>query len=433
MREFIKNALNKFTATTKPTTDNRIVTRIIEQSTNRARKDINTWRSALTMAENKQFPNRIKLYDLYEDIILDNHVRNIQKRLQRMIAKRKLVVLKDKQVNEELTKLFTGKWFQNFVKYCVDSRLYGHSLIEFDFRDNKLHADLIPRKHVLPEVGGYKINPYDTHYTVYRNDPFYARYTIEVGDATDLGDLCAAAPNILFKKNSTIAWSEYTEVFGAPVRIGKTNSKSPADMNRMEGFMIGMAKNSYAVIDSQEEIDFVESTKGDAYKVYDMLIERMNSELSKLFLGETLTTDVGKNGSKAQSQVHQDVSDDVETDLQNWFINIVNEDLVPVLLNFGIRLEGFEIQYVSDNQTDLETDKWLEEKFEIDPQFFGDKYNVPILGVKTLPTNPDESTEPEDKKKELEEVKTGIENLLKNPIIKMHAEIDELYHHSHTH
>lgn len=433
MREFIKKALNNLTASTKRTTDHRITTRIIEQSTNRARKDINTWRSAMTMAENKQFPNRIKLYDLYEDIILDNHVRNIQKRLQRMIAKRKLVVLKDKQVNEDLTKLFTGKWFQNFVKYCVDSKLYGHSLIEFDFIDGRLQANLIPRKHVLPEVGGYKVNPFDTHYTVYRNDPFYSRYTIEVGDHNDLGDLCAAAPNILFKKNSTIAWSEYTEVFGAPVRIGKTNSKSPADMNRMEGFMIGMAKNSYAVIDSQEEIDFVESTKGDAYKVYDMLIERMNSELSKLFLGETLTTDVGKNGSRAQSQVHQDVSDDVETDLQNWFLNIVNEDLVPVLLNFGIQLEGFEIQYVSDNQTDLETDKWLEEKFEIDPQFFGDKYNVPIKGLKAITTNPDEPVEPEDKKKELEEVKTGIENLLKNPIIKMHAEIDELYNHSHTH
>lgn len=164
-----------------------------------------------------------------------------------------------------------------------------------------------------------------------------------------------------------------------------------------------------------------------------MLIERMNSELSKLFLGETLTTDVGKNGSRAQSQVHQDVSDDVETDLQNWFLNIVNEDLVPVLLNFGIQLEGFEIQYVSDNQTDLQTDKWLEEKFDIDPQFFGDKYNVPIKGLKAITTNPDEPVEPEDKKKELEEVKTGIKNLLKNPIIKMHAEIDELYNHSHTH
>lgn len=409
-----------------------IITRIIEQSNNRAKKDISTWRAALTSAENRNFPNRNRYYDLCEELVLDNHVRNLQKRLYRMIAKNKLAFVAKDKINEDLSKLLSGKWFQNFVRYCVDSRLYGHSLIEFVYENDKIYCYLIPRKHVLPELGGFRDTPYDTQYIEYRGDEYYKKFTIEVGEPQDLGDLMAAAPNILFKKNATIAWSEYTEIFGMPMRVGKTNSKNVTDLDRMEGQMIGMGKAAYAVIDSQEEIDFVESTKGDAYQVFDMLIERMNSELSKLFLGETLTTDVGRNGSRAQSEVHQDVSYEVEAELQQWFLNILNEDLLPVLGHLGLPVNGLEIQYINNNNSELEDDKWLNENFDIDPQFWADKYNVPITGYKEKEATEKKSEDiNEEKMKEAKELADKIENFVSNPIIQMHAQIQELYNHSH--
>lgn len=410
-----------------------VLTRIVEHSTNRAKKDIKTWRAALTMAENRINPNRNLYYDLCEDLIHDNHVKNLMKRMNRMVAKNKFIFLKDNDVNEDLTKLLSGKWFTKFIQYAIESRAYGHSLVEFTYENDKLYCQLIPRKHVLPEVGGWRVNPYDTSCFIYRGDPFHEKFLVEIGEPQDLGDLMAAAPSILFKKNATIAWSEYTEVFGMPMRVGKTNSKNVTDLDRMENQMVTMGKAAYAVIDSQEEITFVESTKGDAYQVFDQLIERMNSELSKLFLGETLTTDVGKNGSRSQSEVHQDVSDEVAAELQSWFLNILNEDVIPVLQHLGINVEGHEIAILKKSNTDLATDKWLQSTYKIDPQFFADKYNVPIEEEKEIKELPPVDTNLDNPKDDEEDIKNKLEQIANNPIVRLHADIDKLYNQPHVH
>ena len=45
----------------------------------------------------------------------------------------------------------------------------------------------------------------------------------------------------------------------------------------------------------ETEIEFVESGKGDAFNVYDKRIDRANSELSKLIIGQTMTIEDGSS------------------------------------------------------------------------------------------------------------------------------------------
>lgn len=55
----------------------------------------------------------------------------------------------------------------------------------------------------------------------------------------------------------------------------------------------------------ETEIEFVESGKGDAFNVYDKRIDRANSELSKLIIGQTMTIEDGS--SLSQSETHLEV------------------------------------------------------------------------------------------------------------------------------
>ena len=57
--------------------------RIEIRSVDRTRKDLSNWRHALESAENPNYPTRQLLYDLYEDIVLDDHLRSVmdQRRL----------------------------------------------------------------------------------------------------------------------------------------------------------------------------------------------------------------------------------------------------------------------------------------------------------------------------------------------------------------
>ncbi len=58
-------------------TNNIVINELIIRSADRCRKDIATWRAALINAESVYFPNRSRLYDVYEDIILDGHLTGI--------------------------------------------------------------------------------------------------------------------------------------------------------------------------------------------------------------------------------------------------------------------------------------------------------------------------------------------------------------------
>ena len=65
-----------------------IINELNIRSVDRSRKDISTWRGALLSAESVYYPNRSRLYDLYEDVILDGHLSGvIAKRIDAVLNK----------------------------------------------------------------------------------------------------------------------------------------------------------------------------------------------------------------------------------------------------------------------------------------------------------------------------------------------------------
>lgn len=357
------------------------------------KKDIGAWRMAWQRAIDVQNPNRCALLDIYTDVAIDMHLTGCVGQRKGFVSKRgfKLVDKAGKK-NDELTALFETEWFDEFVSLVLDSRYYGHSLIQFDVptdKDGQMQfpiPELVPRKHVRPEYGVIVRNQNDVPQSgiSYREGEF-ADWCIEVGRPHDLGLFLKCCPSALSKKNMLAFWDGFGEIFGMPIRIAKTMSQDKETRGKIETMLSKMGAAFYGVFPNDTEIEIKESSRGDAYNVYDKRIDRANSELSKGILNQTMTIDSGS--SLSQSQVHLEVFENVISEDQKLVRNVVNNKLLPFMLKHGFPVADYTFDW---DDTVVYTPEHIREVermlitggYEIDPKYFADKYGIEITGKK---------------------------------------------------
>jgi hypothetical protein len=366
------------------------------------KKDIGSWRKAWQMAIRVEHPNRAALYDVYTDVDIDLHLTGAIGQRKGFVQRKsfKIVSKKDKKELPDITELFESEWFKNFMSLALDSRYWGHSLIQFgdivtiDDKRQFQNVSLVPRKHVIPEYGVIvrEIGDLPNRGFDYRSGDL-ARWCIEAGAPDDLGLFLKLAPQALSKKNMLAFWDAFGEMFGMPIRIGKTTSRDPKEITKVEKMLEEMGAAAWGMFPEGTEIEIVETTRGDAYNVYDKRIDRANSEMAKGVLNATMTLDNGS--SRSQSEVHLEILKNViETDA-DFIRDLVNNRLIPFMVMHGFpvkdcRLDWDEsIDYTPDEQRQIE-DMLLKNGYEIDPNYFAEKYNIKITGKKVpaLPTPP---------------------------------------------
>lgn len=353
-----------------------------EQTLHRTRQDIGTWRSAMLQAESLHYPNRQELYRLYKDVMLDAHLTGL-------IATRKYQILQseykvvDKAGNEveDKTELLKHKWFYDFIDLSLDSIYYGFSLIQFGALENDVFRtiDLVPRQYVKQEFDIVVETPAAITGENFL-DAKYKGWVIGVGQKRDLGLLAKAAPYVLWKKGAMQAWAEYTEIFGTPIRIGKTNVRDEVTRSNMENFLKNMGVSAYGVFDTDDLIELVESNRTDAFDVFDKMIDRCNSELSKLILGQTGTTD--EKSYSGSANVHERVLKMYGEADEMLLDSIFTYQLVPLLNFHGLGFEGLRIESEEEDKFSYEEkakiDLELLKYYDIDPIYIEKEYGTPV-------------------------------------------------------
>ena len=174
------------------------------------RKDIADWRSAWQMAINVDSPNRKKLYDIYRDVEVDAHLSGcVAQREGFVMAKSFKLVDPNGKENEYAQHYFDQAWFKRLCRLILDSRYWGHSLIELgdvvtdgDGCPCYSQVALIPRKHVIPEYGRV-ITDLGQDWTtgIDYHEPPFSEWLIEAGQPDDLGLYLKAAQHTIPKKN----------------------------------------------------------------------------------------------------------------------------------------------------------------------------------------------------------------------------------------
>ena len=255
-----------------------------------SQKDIATWRQAWQMALNVENPKRGRLYDCYTDALIDLHLTGcIGQRDGKTLQKK--FVLKTEDGNDTAMKIFERQWFADFVSYVLESRYWGHSLIQLGdvttvngvrtFTD----VSLVPRKHVIQEYGVIvKDAGDDPQQGVSYRTGGLEKWCVEVGKPRDLGLLLKCVPQAFSKKNMLAYWDVFGEIFGMPIRIAKTAAQTGSERSRIESMLANMGAAAWGLFPDGTDIDIKESSRGDAFNVYDKRIDRANSRRVRCIL-----------------------------------------------------------------------------------------------------------------------------------------------------
>ncbi len=354
-----------------------------------SKNDIEDWRRAWQSAIDPRHPSRQKLYDIYRDAMTDSHLSGcIQQRVGFVMSRSFKFVDENGEVAKAARHLFDHSWFKNLCRLCLESIWYGHSLIELGdvITDGDGHpafsgVSLIPRKHVVPEKGRVvqRVGMNWETGIEYRERP-WRDWLIEAGRPDDLGLLLKAALHTIPKKHAMSFWDCFAEVFGMPWRIVRTTTRDPKEFQRLQDMIYNGGANQGVVTGMETEIQFVESGKGDAFNVYDKRIDRANSEISKLVIGQTMTIEDGS--SLSQSQTHLQVFMNLVESDRDMLRDIINNQLIPLMVMHGFPVRGlrFEwddaVDYTPEQQVAYET--MIADRYEVDPSYFADKYNMPV-------------------------------------------------------
>lgn len=377
----------------------KLTAQLQQQTDSLTKKDIADWRTANQIAIDYENPNRCRLYDIYADCVLDAHLSGcIAQRKGKVLQKDFRLVNADGKENTEATKLLQASWFLDFLDLCLDSIYWGPTLIQLGdvVRDNGRMCfdgvELVPRKHVVPEYGRLVRNPGDD----WRNGISYregdiANWCVEVGKQRDLGLLLKCAPSCISKKNMLAYWDVFGEIFGMPMRIARVNGLDDAERARTEAALRDMGAAQYIVTTDGTEIEIKESSRGDAYNVYDKRVDRCNSELSKVVLNQTMTIDSG--ASLSQSEVHLEIFERTTESDAIICSHIINGRLLPLMERHGFPVKGCRFQwnnaasYSPAEQREIE--RLVLEYYNIPPEYFTEKYGVTIDSPREAKTQPD--------------------------------------------
>jgi hypothetical protein len=356
-------------------------------------KEIKNWRQANQYAIDIDNPKRILLYSIYDDAMHDLHLKGaIRNRKMAVLGKQFLIKDKKGKYNDDLIDLLNTRWFKQFISYSIDALFYGHSLIELtgiDRNNNKLKFNnvlLVPRHHVCPEYG--VILKYATDWPdqgiSYRQGSLVDTCIEVCRDIYDLGELNSVSKETISKKYILQFWDQFAEIFGMPLRIGKTTSRDPKDHAKIENMLDNMGAAAWGLFPEGTSIEVIGSKQGDAFEVYDRRIVRANSEISKAILGQTMTMDDGS--SLSQAKVHESVAEEIAKMDREFIKDIVNDSLFPFLIKHGWPLQGYYFDwdeaYNYSPKEMKEIEDMLLRYYDIDQNYFIDKYGIKIIGKK---------------------------------------------------
>jgi phage gp29-like protein len=331
----------------------------------RLKQDIGKWRLAVQEAENPVTPQRYMMQQMYLDTVLNGHVTAcINKRYANILKKGIEVVNDNGDVNEELTKLYNKKWMFDILRHTLDAQMYGYTLIQLGDMKNYEFEQLytIRRANVNPEKeivtkDAYAIDGISIKDPQYDKNLIWVKTASEVGAVANWGKcgyglLYKVAPYEIWYKQAISLWNEYQQLFGMPLRIGKTDVRNEQMRNQMSDMLANMGAAGWAVVDKDDIIELVDSgnmTGGN--EVYLTMVDKLEKIISKIILGhaDALDSVPGKLGATQgeESPAYLAMKDIEAFDCQ--FLEFeLEKNIVPKLVGMGFPMPaGYNIKFVN--------------------------------------------------------------------------------------
>lgn len=358
----------------------------------RSRQRISEWKAAVSEAESETHPDRTELTKLYNELVNDLHLWSVMQTITLRLQSTGYVSESSPGVvNEEVTKQLRSRWFRDIIKYYVESKFHGFSLIQIGgVQGGKLiNNELIPRQYVVPEARAIKLTSssrvpkrgdFSRKTAISFDDAPYDRWLIPIGEPDSLGLLQKCAPAVILKKEAVAAWGEFGEVFGMPFRAMFTDIDDPAIRADSEAMLSGMGRAGWGIFNTQDKLEFITAQNSDAYNVYFEFINTQNAEISKGILGQTMTTEDGS--SRSQAEVHDSALDHIISAYLRDCADLINDVVFPKLKALGVIPVGETFAWDLEQELSpaelLAIVKELLAHYKVPPDWILEKFGVPV-------------------------------------------------------
>lgn len=389
------------------------------------RKETADWETARDSALSIHNPNRFLLVEFYKQIETDLFIRGQKNQRVNRIKNRKAKVINKStgEIEPDLTKLIQKKFFREFRQYAMDAKFHGHRLIYFTTDNlNRIRCKFVYPDHVIPEKGIIVKNPSDSTGISYLEGK-YAPYFISVGEPEDLGMYENLAYAFILRKHSWASWDEFEELFGVPLRWISTTATDRKVLDNLEAFARDMGASNYAIVPGDAKMEVIEGRTQDAFKVFNEKRKAVNEEISIFINGHA--EQVNEKGSRGKSEtIIAKTQDEISADDDLDILSLVNEELLPMLNRL------FGIPFTENHEVVFDDTKVLEPKekadlykvvsdmgYQVDQDQIENELGVKISGKKN-------EKEKEKGKEKEEEPENQVAT-----IVKMHADLIQLYNH----
>lgn len=312
---------------------------------------LDSYMDAIRSAENVDYTQRTRLYDIYNDTLLDPHLFAVAQKRKAGTLKRRIEFRRDGMPDDKVNEHISSPWFLRFIEDALDAQFWGFTLVQFYINEKGwIDYFLVPRKHVDPVLGVIKTRQSDMTGVPFETYPDL----LMIKGKEPLGILARTAPYVIYKRGSMGDWAQFSEIFGMPVRKYTYDAADPESRSAAMEDAMSQGSASVFICPDGTNLEFIEAgNKTGSAEVYASLIERCNSEMSKAVLGNTLTTEASETGTQALGTVHSKVEEELTEQDGLFILNLLNYEMTDIFSAFGVNTDGGEFVFVEEEELTL--------------------------------------------------------------------------------
>jgi SPP1 gp7 family putative phage head morphogenesis protein len=141
---------------------------------------------------------------------------------------------------------------------------------------------------------------------------------------------------VWFKKHGIKYWVIFSEKFGAPTVMGKyPQGTDQTKQDELLAALDAVQQEAGIILPEGFDLSFLEAMRTSTVSTHKELVEYMNRQISKVVLGQTLTTELGNKGSFAASKTHDNVRDDIVRADANLQAELFNNEPIKWIIDYN--------------------------------------------------------------------------------------------------
>ena len=186
---------------------------------------------------------------------------------------------------------------------------------------------------------------------------------------------------VFFKRQDITFWLTFVDKFASPTAMGEYPAgTSDADQKKLLASLSAIASEAGIIVPQGMMVKFLEAARSGSIDTYERLARYMDEQISECVLGETLSTNIGGQGSLAAAKTHNEVRLELAKGDSDLLSDTINESLIRWIVAFNLPTANppkvwRDFSEGEDLKTRSDMDKNLSEMgFDPDEQYINDTY-----------------------------------------------------------